>query len=162
MAMRTRRSPIDDRQFAVLFRDHRRLKDADRPDAGGKRRVGHFAGLDFAGIAGDSFQGAGIDASQFHLFSPGFVSSRVSSKTKPGEARAIRPGQRRRLKRRDSDRPAKRRDGPTLCGGRASRASSLSIRSSISYALFSFRTARFSDRGPPLGARSSGFDIVRP
>ena len=64
---------IGDRQLAVLLRDGRRLEDADRADAGGKCGVGHFAGLDFAGIAGILFQDAGVDATQFHLFSPGFI-----------------------------------------------------------------------------------------
>src|SRR5208337_1567981 len=65
---------IGDRQLAVLFRDDRRLKDADGADAGGKRGVGHFVGLDFSGIAGILLKDSGIDATQFHLFSPGFVS----------------------------------------------------------------------------------------
>ena len=64
---------IGDRQFAVLLCDGRRLKDADGADAGGKCGVGHFAGLDVAGIVGILFQDAGIDATQFHLFSPGFI-----------------------------------------------------------------------------------------
>src|SRR5208337_4556483 len=88
---------IGDRQFAVLLlRDDRRLEDADRADAGGKGRVGHLAGLDFSGIAGVLLEAAGIDASQFHLFSPGFVSSRVFLEDKIRRARASRPGQRRR------------------------------------------------------------------
>ena len=87
---------IGDRQFAVLFRDDRRLEDADGADAGGKRRVRHFAGLDFSGIAGVLLEAAGIDASQFHLFSPGFVSSRVFLEDETRRARAYRPGQRRR------------------------------------------------------------------
>ena len=87
---------IGDRQFAVLFRDDRRLEDADGADAGGKRRVRHFAGLDFSGIAGVLLQDAGIDATQFHLFSPGFVSSRVFLEDEIRRARASRPGQRRR------------------------------------------------------------------
>jgi hypothetical protein len=64
---------IGDCQFAVRFRDDRRLKDADGADAGGKRGVGHLAGLDFSGIAGILLEAAGIDATQFHLFSPGFI-----------------------------------------------------------------------------------------
>src|SRR5208337_4275754 len=64
---------IGDRQLAVLLRDDRRLEDADGADAGGKRGVGHFAGLDFSGIAGVVLHDAGIDATQFHLLSPGFV-----------------------------------------------------------------------------------------
>ena len=56
-----------------------------------------FAGLDFARVAGVRLEDAGIDASQFHLNSPDFRSSRTSSKMKPGRARAIRPGQRRRV-----------------------------------------------------------------
>ena len=49
------------------------------------------------GLPGFVLQCAGIDASQFHLNSPGFRSSRTSSKMKPRRARAIRPGQRRRV-----------------------------------------------------------------
>ena len=82
-----------------------------------------FAGLDFSGIAGILLQDAGIDATQFHLFSPGFVSSRdfledeirrsagVPAGAKAARSAGIRPAQRQR------------RDEPTLCGGRASRAS---------------------------------------
>jgi hypothetical protein len=66
-------SPVDDRERAVVLRDSRRLKDADRLDAGGERCVRHFAGLDFSRIAGILLQGAGVDASQFHLISPDFI-----------------------------------------------------------------------------------------
>jgi hypothetical protein len=88
---------VGDGQFAVLFGDCRRLEDADRLDARSQRRVGHVAWLDFAGVAGIRLDDAGIDASQFHLNSPDFRSSRTSSKMKPKRARAIRPGQRRRV-----------------------------------------------------------------
>jgi hypothetical protein len=113
---------IGDRQFVVPFRDDRRLEDADGSDAGGKRGVRHFAGLDFSGIAGILFQDAGIDASQFHLFSPGFVSSRdfLEDKTRqsagvPAGAKAARSDGIRTVQRQ-------RRDEPALCGGWASRA----------------------------------------
>jgi hypothetical protein len=68
---------VDDRKRAVFLRDGRGLQDADRFDAGGERCVRHFAGLDFSRIAGALLQGAGIDASQFHLISPDFISSKV-------------------------------------------------------------------------------------
>ena len=90
-------SAVDDRERAIFLRDGRRLEDADRFDAGGKRCVRHFAGLDFSGIAGILLQGAGIDASQFHLISPVFISSKVFLDDETWRARAIRPGQRRRV-----------------------------------------------------------------
>ena len=122
MAMRTRRAAIGDCEFAVRFRDDRRLKDADGPDAGGKRRVGHFAGLDVAGIVGILFQDAGIDATQFHLFSPVSSHRGLSSKTKPGERGRTGRGKGGAKRRDFGPLERKRRDGPTLCGGRASRA----------------------------------------
>ena len=73
----------DEGQCAGLFARHRRLENADLVDARGERSVGHFSGLDFTGIPGIDFEGDGIDASQFHLNSPGFRSSRTVSKTKP-------------------------------------------------------------------------------
>ena len=88
---------VGDGEIAVSFGHGRRLDDADDLDAGLHGRVGHFAGLDFARVAGVLLQCAGIDASQFHLNSPDFGSSRTSSKMKPRRARAIRPGQRRRV-----------------------------------------------------------------
>ena len=113
---------IGDRQFAVPLRDDRRLKDADGADAGGKRGVRHLAGLDFSGIAGVLFQDAGIDASQFHLFSPGFVSSRVFLEDEIRQSAGIPAGA--KAARSAGIRPAQRqrRDEPALCGGRASRA----------------------------------------
>jgi hypothetical protein len=76
---------VDDRERAVLLRDGRGLQDADDVDVGGERGVGHFAGLDFARVAGVLFQCAWIDASQFHLNSPGLRSSRLPRKRNPGE-----------------------------------------------------------------------------
>jgi hypothetical protein len=72
-------------QSAVLFGHGRRLKDADDFDSSQQCGVRQFAGLDFARVAGVLFQCAGIDASQFHLNSPGVRPSRTSSKIKPGE-----------------------------------------------------------------------------
>jgi hypothetical protein len=64
---------IGDRQLVVLLRDGRRLEDADGADVGGKCGVRHFAGLDVSGIEGILLEATGIDATQFHLFSPGFI-----------------------------------------------------------------------------------------
>jgi len=77
---------VGKRQFAVLFGDCRWLEDADRLDAGSQCCVGHAAWLDFARVAGVRLDDAGIDASQFHLNSPGFRSSRSSSKMKHEES----------------------------------------------------------------------------
>ena len=89
---------VDDGEIAVLFGDGRRLEDADGLDAGGQRRVGHVRRAGFcAGCRAFALSDAGIDASQFHLNSPDLSSSRTSSKMKPRRARAIRPGQRRRV-----------------------------------------------------------------
>src|SRR3984957_10443556 len=112
---------VDDCERAVLLGHGRRLDNADDLDACLYGRVRHFARLDFARVAGVLLQCTGIDASQFHLSSPDFRSSRTSSKMKPRRARAIRLGQRRRVAP-GSGRLAKRRDGPALCGGWASRA----------------------------------------
>jgi len=49
-------SPVDDRKCAILLRGGWGLEDADGPDAGGERCVRHFAGLDFAGVAGVRLQ----------------------------------------------------------------------------------------------------------
>ena len=87
---------IGDGERAVFLGDDRGLKDADGVDAGGEGGVRHLAGLDSSRIAGIVLQGSGIDAPEFHFHSPGFGSSRVFLDDETGEARAIRPGQRRR------------------------------------------------------------------
>ena len=74
---------IGDRQFAVRLRDRRRLENADRIDARGERRVGHIAGLNLARIAGVGLEGAGSTRRSSISNSPGFGSSRTSSKMKP-------------------------------------------------------------------------------
>jgi hypothetical protein len=83
---------VDDGESAVFFGHGWRLDDADDLDAGLYGCVRHFAGLDFARVAGVLFQCAGIDASQFHLNSPELWSSRTSSKMKSGSARATGRG----------------------------------------------------------------------
>src|SRR5580692_10926797 len=76
---------VGDGELVVLFGGGGRLQDTDGFDAGGERRVRQFAGLDFARVVGVRLEDSGIDASQFHLNSPGLRSSRTSSKMKPGE-----------------------------------------------------------------------------
>ena len=46
----------------------------------------------FAGVAGVLLEAAGIDATQFHLFSPGFIYRGLSSKTKPRESAGVPAG----------------------------------------------------------------------
>ena len=79
----------------------------------------------FRGLRGFFFRHAGIDATQFHLFTPGFISSRVfledeirQSAGVPAGAKAARSAGIRTAQR-------ERRDEPALCGGRASRAFSV-------------------------------------
>ena len=76
---------VDDRERAMLFRDGWGLEDADGLDAGGKRCVRHFAGLDFSGIAGIFFEVRGStrrSSISFLLVSP---HREFFSMTKPGE-----------------------------------------------------------------------------
>jgi hypothetical protein len=63
---------VGDGELAIALGDRRRLQDADGVYAGGKRRVRHFAGLDFARVVGVRLEDSGIDATQFHLDSPDF------------------------------------------------------------------------------------------
>jgi hypothetical protein len=82
---------IGDRQLAVLLRDGRRLEDADGADVGGKRGVRHFAGLDVSGIEGILLEAAGIDATQFHLFSPDFFDFSFLASAISASPAALRP-----------------------------------------------------------------------
>jgi hypothetical protein len=65
---------VGDGELATLLGGGGRLQDANGFDAGSERGVGQFAGLDFARVIGVRFERSGIDASQFHFHSPGFVS----------------------------------------------------------------------------------------
>ena len=114
-----------------------RLQDAHGFDAGSERGVGQFAGLDFARVKGVRFEHSGIDASQFHFHSPGFVSIEGCPRRQNPEKRgrsgrgkggALAPG--------FGPLERQRRDEPTLCGGRAPVLQSLSSRPSIFDGLF--------------------------
>jgi hypothetical protein len=135
---------VGDGELATLLGGGGRLQDANGFDAGSERGVGQFAGLDFARVIGVRFEHSGIDASQFHFHSPGFVSIEGCPRRQNPEKRgrsgrgkggALAPG--------FGPLERQRRDEPALCGGRAPVLQSLSCRPP--YSTGSFWTARPSD-----------------
>jgi hypothetical protein len=123
-----------DRQLTVLFGDGRRLENADGADVGGKRASDISPGWMFRGLRGFVLRQRG-STRRSSICSLRFSSHRgLSSITKSARARAYRPGQRRREAPGSGPLERQRRAGPALCGGRASRAFSVSVFSSAYFA----------------------------